>query len=169
MPLEPVSALELLCHVFVPQNIKNTMSPLLEARVLDIFSEAAWDVPVCSRSGAKKVMSLWKTLEDTVEDVDSARIFGWKTQIQLFKLKKILYSFIEFASSKEMCGRCPRLPRCLPASSYETWPFSLYRYTSRYIFLVGARGCILSEPGTQCISEVMCFIGDYLRACAGER
>ena len=89
MPLEPVSALELLCHVFVPQNIKNTMSPLLEARVLDIFSEAAWDVPVCSRSGAKKVMSLWKTLEDTVEDVDSARIFGWKTQIQLFKLKKI--------------------------------------------------------------------------------
>ena len=93
------------------------MSPLHEASILDISAEAAWDVLVCSQSGAKKLMFLWKTLEDTVEDVDSARIFGWKTQIQLFKLKKILYSFIEFASSKEMCGRCPRLPGCLPASS----------------------------------------------------
>ena len=33
-------------------------------------------------------MFLWKTLEDVVEDVDSASIFAWKTQNQLFKLKK---------------------------------------------------------------------------------
>ena len=38
--------------------------------------------------GVKKLMFLWKTLEDAVEDVDSARIFAWKTPIQLFKLKK---------------------------------------------------------------------------------
>ena len=38
--------------------------------------------------GAQKLMFLWKTLEDAVEDVDSARIFAWKTPIQLFKLKK---------------------------------------------------------------------------------
>ena len=69
--------------------------------------------------GVKKLMFLWKTLEDAVEDVDSARIFAWKTQIQLFKLKKKLYSFTESASSREMRGRCPRLPGCLPASSYR--------------------------------------------------
>ena len=38
--------------------------------------------------GEKKLVFLWKTLEDVVEDVDSARIFAWKTQNQLFKLKK---------------------------------------------------------------------------------
>ena len=38
--------------------------------------------------GAKKLVFLWKTLEDVVEDVGSARIFAWKTQNQSFKLKK---------------------------------------------------------------------------------
>ena len=34
---------------------------------------------------------------------------------------KIIYNFIiDFASSKEMLERCPRLPQCLPASSLET-------------------------------------------------
>ena len=111
--------------------------------------------------GWKNLMFLRKTLEDVVEDVDSARIFAWKTQNQLFKLKKKLYSFTGFASSREMRGRCPRLPGCLPASSYRTRGFSQCRSILQYIFLLGARGRSHIKPKIQCCSDITFFTGEW--------
>ena len=76
----------------------------------------------------KTPMFLWKTLEDTEEDVRTSRIFAWKTQILYSELNKINYSFTGLASSRETLERCPRLPQCLPASSTETHVFWVHSH-----------------------------------------
>ena len=78
----------------------------------------------------------------------------------IIQIKKKLYSFTEFASSKELRGRCPRLPGCLPASSYKTRECSRYRYTFQCIFLIGARGRAHIKPEMQCGSDITFFTGE---------